>query len=182
MDVRKLVPVVGFFLFPFLLAAQTAEVGDEPLQRGFSAMVLGQTLAEAKRVLPTDPYFVYRGDPDVSFLPLQEIPLITVAGRTFVSRGLFQFTDEALSVITLELDQARLDYFSVFQSLVAQYGEPFDLDPTRAYWEDELTRISLERPLVVKYIDRPTLDARAEAGRTQEALDAVSRDRFLEEL
>lgn len=155
---------------------------EAELQRGFSSLTLGMSLDEAKSVLADDPYFAYRGDPDVSFLPERDLPVIAVDGRTFVARGLLQFTDDALTILTLELDRGRLDYFSVYESLVSQYGEPIELDPRSARWEDGATRITLERPLVVKYLDVASFEARVDSGRMEESLDAVARDRFLDEL
>ena len=164
-----------------VLVLAAAVLQAQPIQRGFSTVTLGTSLAEAKDLLTLDPYFAYRGDPDVSFLPVREIPLIDTAGRGFVSRGLFQFLDDQLYVITLELS-GTLDYFSVYTSLVEQYGEPVELSPAGARWEDGTTRLSLERPLVVKYIDIATFDALVEEGEVQEALDAVARDLFLQDL
>jgi hypothetical protein len=165
-----------------ILGSMPAWSQEASLQRGFSTVSLGMTLEAAKSALEDDPFFDYRGDPDVSFAPMRQVPVITTAGRTFVARGLFQFTDNELTIITLELNREQLDYFSVYESLVAQYGEPVSLDPRTAIWEDELTRLRLERPLVVKYLDRASFQDEVRAGEMQESLDAVARDRFLEEL
>ena len=140
------------------------------------------SLQEAKSALIGDPNFRYRGDPDVQFLPITELPLIETEGRAFVSRGVFQFHGGVLSVISLMLDRTRLDYFTVYRGLVERYGEPTRLDPGQAVWENELTRIALERPLTVKYIDVPTLTTIIEAGRMEEALDEVTRQQFLDQL
>ncbi len=154
----------------------------QELQRGFSSIELGMGLEEAKRALEDDPSFRYRGDPDVQFLPLTEIPLIETEGRAFIDRAVLQFRNGSLAVLSLMLDRGRLDYFSVYESLVSRYGEPVRLDPGQAVWEDGTTRLTLERPLTVKYIDLPTLNALIEAGRAEEALDEITRERFLEQL
>jgi len=137
---------------------------------------------ETQEALLVDQAFRYRGEPDVQFLPATRIPLIETEGRAFVSSAVFQFHDEVLSVITLVLDRDRLDYFSVYRSLVEQYGEPTTLDPGRSLWERGDTRLTLERPLSVKYVDVPTLDGMIEGGQVEEALDELTRDRFLEQL
>ena len=154
----------------------------QDLQRGFSTIELGMSLDEAKRALQDDPSFRYRGDPDVQFLPLTQIPLIETEGRAFIDRAILQFQNGSLAVLSLLLDRRRLDYFSVYESLVSRYGEPDRLDPGQAVWEDESTRLTLERPLTVKYIDLPTLNAMIEEGRIDEALDEITRERFLEQL
>ncbi|MFW6293844.1 MAG: hypothetical protein ACOC7V_16185 [Spirochaetota bacterium] len=154
----------------------------EALQRGFSLLELGMSIDAAKAALLEDPSFRYRGEPDVQFLPTTEIPIIETEGRAFVDRGIFQFHEESLYIISVVLDRARLDYFSVYESLVDQYGEPDRLDPGQAVWESAATRISLERPLTVKYIDSDVLSSIIEAGEIEEALDRITRDRFLEQL
>lgn len=165
------------------VCAQEAGDGERTaLQRGFSSIELGMSTDEAKAALGTDPSFRYRGDPDVSFLPRTDIPVIEVAGRAFIDTAVLQFRDETLYVLSLMLNRSRLDYFSVYESLVEQYGEPSALDPGQAVWEAEETRISLERPLTVKYLDIPTFRGIVESGEMDEALDEVTRDRFLQQL
>jgi hypothetical protein len=51
-----------------------------------------------------------------------------------------------------------MDYYSVFTNLVSKYGQPTYLDPKEAVWETEETRIAVERPLTVKYIDKKVFD------------------------
>jgi hypothetical protein len=169
-------------LVALLLAMSASAQDSAPIQRGFSSVQLGMSFQAAREALLVDQAFRYRGEPDVQFLPASEVPLIETEGRAFVDRGILQFHDDRLDVISLVLDRNRLDYFSVYTSLVDQYGEPDSLDPGRSLWEREGTRLTLERPLTVKYIDVPTLQAIIEAGRTEEALDEMTRDRFLEQL
>ena len=184
MVIRRL--SVGVLLVLFGARSVYAQEPTEPegaaLQRGFSSIELGMSTEEAKAALGTDPSFRYRGDPDVSFLPRTDIPVIEVAGRAFVNTAILQFRDDTLYVLSLVLNRERLDYFAVYESLAEQYGEPSALDPGRAVWESEDTRVSLERPLTVKYLDLPTFRAIVESGEMEEALDEVTRDRFLEQL
>ncbi|MFW6292089.1 MAG: hypothetical protein ACOC7V_07135 [Spirochaetota bacterium] len=161
---------------------ETAPREPGRLQRGFSSLELGMSMEQTRAALGTDPSFRYRGDPDVSFLPRTEVPVIEVAGRAFIDTAVLQFRDQTLYVISLVLDPSRLDYFAVYESLVEQYGEPDALDPGQAIWESEDTRIALERPLTVKYLDVPTFRGIVESGEMDEALDEVTRDRFLEQL
>ncbi|TVQ27087.1 MAG: hypothetical protein EA382_04375 [Spirochaetaceae bacterium] len=177
MNRRFLLATVGVVLIAIALPAQT-----DGLQRGFSSLELGMDIDTVKELLRNDAQFAYRGDADVSFLPSTRLPIIETAGVAFVERAIFQFRDERLFVISLLLNRRRLDHYSVFTALVARYGEPVDLDPSAAVWDDGTTRISLERPLTVKYIDRVALDAMIEGGRAAEALDAMTRELFLDGL
>ncbi len=164
-----------------VLVAQEARAVTT-LQRGFSSVSLGMSLEATKSMLEGDVFFRYRGDPDVSLVPSSQAPLIDAEGRSFIERGLFQFRDDALYLISLVLDRERIDYFSVFESLVAQYGDPSSLSPQNVHWDDDQTRITLERPLTVKYTDRQTFEAIVEEGQMLESLEDVSRDLFLQEL
>lgn len=163
-------------------AGQSVSEPERPLQRGFSSVTLGMGLDAVKQMLQQDDFFRYRGDPDVSLIPSTNTPLIDAAGRAYIRRGLFQFRENQLYLISLVLDGGRIDYFSVYESLVRQYGEPDSLSPQLTVWTDDQTRISLERPLTVKYTDVTTFDAIVEEGQMLEALEDISRDLFLEQL
>ncbi len=168
-----------------LLVTSGAVVGqatNPSLQRGFSEIELGMSLTATQESLRADGYFSYRGEPDVSFSPAGNEPVIQSAGRSFVDHGLFQFEADSLYIITLVLDRERIGYFSVYESLVGQYGEPDSLDPQTAVWEDGRTTLRLERPLSVKYIDTETFQRIVEEGVLEESLEEVTRERFLEEL
>jgi hypothetical protein len=100
-----------------------------------------------------DPIFTYRGPEDLSLLPSPNQSLIDVSGLSFVRHGYFQFYDGKLWVMILELNAAMVDHYSIYTSLVAKYGEPALLDPKEARWEDKNSRMALERPLTLRYMD-----------------------------
>lgn len=152
------------------------------LQAGFRDLRLGMSMDAAKEVLRRDPNFAYRGDPDVSFLPASGLPIIETAGVAFIERAILQFSDDSLYVLTLVLNEARLDYFSVYSSLSEQYGEPTRLDPGMATWESDAVTLSLERPVTVKYVDAVVFGKKLEAGIMTESLETLTRERFLEQL
>lgn len=163
-------------------AQDEPEAGDgEALSRGFSTIELGLTLEMARQRLEGDPNFAYRGEPDVSLLASPNRTLLEVPGANFVDRALLQFRDESLFSLSLEINTSRLDYFTMYRTLSDSFGEPSSLSPARAVWEDEQTRISLERPLTVRYLDRDVFESIREAGQAQESLEELSRDRFLEQ-
>ncbi len=148
---------------------------------GFRAIRLGMGLEQTKRALQDDPYFIYRGDPDVSFLPLSEQTLIECAGTSYISRGYFQFSGGRLFTITLVLDDSQIDYYSLYTRLTEKYGPHSELNPSRVLWRFASVDFSLERPLTVKYIDRKTFEEQRTRGVAKEALDDISRRRFLEQ-
>jgi hypothetical protein len=112
-------------------------------------------LADLKTALRRDPLFNFRGDRDVSFLPASagSQNLVETTGPSFIRRAFFQLRDGELFIMAYALHTGLVDHYSVFTGLVKKYGEPSSLDPQEAVWETENTRISIERPLTVKYID-----------------------------
>ncbi len=148
---------------------------------GFRAIQLGMLLDDAKRALQQDPYFDYRGDPDVSFLPLSQQTLIECGGTSYIKRAYFQFQEQRLATITLVLDSSQLDHYSLYMRLTDKYGPHAELTPQRILWRFASVDLALERPLTVKYIDREVFEAQQTRGVAKEALDDISRRRFLEQ-
>lgn len=165
----------------FAQSAGTAgTVSPDELPRGFHTIQLGIGLEELKEALRRDTEnYLFREDHDVYLVPLRNENYVESTGRGFIKRGFFQLKDSTLFVISLELNGDRIDYYSVFTALRAKYGEPVALDPQKAVWESETVRVSVERPLTVKYIDRPVFDALLAEARAEESAGTVLRDDFL---
>jgi hypothetical protein len=147
----------------------------------FREIKLGMHIDTVKKLLLDDPYFDYRGDPDVSFLSEPQRSLIECAGNSFIHRAYFQFNEEKLYIIIIELNQAKLDYYLLFTTLTGKYGESTSLDPTEAVWMFSDVRLSLEKPLTVKYIDRKVFEGLKESGKAKEDLEELTREEFLKE-
>lgn len=124
---------------------------------------------------------MYRGAPDVSLRPFDQERSIETEGRGYMERGAFLFNEDYLYIITLFLNRERIDYFTIYRALESKYGEPDELSPDRALWENETTRMSLERPLTVKYVDRQRFESQIEEGEMEESLRAQMREIFLEQ-
>jgi hypothetical protein len=159
-----------------------ATSGDEvSLRRGFREIQLGVSFERAQDLIQADSAFQYRGEPDVSLRLSDGGTVIDTRGRVYMERGIFQFHENQLFSIALYLDRSRLDYFQLYEQFRGRYGDPVDLDPQRALWEDQSTRIELERPLTVRYLDLETFRLRRRDTRTQEAAEDIARDQFLGE-
>ncbi len=165
---------------PPATGSQDAEQEIEP-PTGFSEIELGLELEEVKRRLEADSNFAFRGDPDVSLLSAPNETLIETTGTTFIERAWFQFSESRLYSIILELNRSRLDHYTMYTRLVESYGEPTSLNPTESVWEFESVRLSLERPLSVKYLDAEAFDRIIGERRRTESLNRISRDRFLDQ-
>jgi hypothetical protein len=148
---------------------------------GFRGIDLGMDLETVKNELLEDPFFDYRGEPDVSFLPQTRESLIECAGLSYISRAYFQFHEKKLYIMILVLDEKKIDHYSLFATLTDKYGPFSSLSPAKVVWETENTLFSLERPLTVKYLDRGVFESLKAEGAAEENLRSVSRSRFLEE-
>jgi hypothetical protein len=166
-----------------LLTAQTApaqEGVNNALPRGFRNITLGLEYETAERQVSADTAFAFRGQPDVSIALSDGEPLIDTRGRGYVDRGVFSFYENRLFSISLYLSTQRLDYLQMYNQLAGKYGDPTDLDPRRAVWDDGVTRIELERPLTVRYLDVTVFERRRDTQRAAEAVEDMTRRQFLE--
>jgi len=147
--------IIAFLLFVLLapVFAQEEEA-DDALPRQFRHLSLGMSLDELKDNLLKDGLFLFRGDRDVSFLPARDQSLVETTGTSFIRRAFFQLRDGQVFIMAFTLNTEIIDHYSVFTQFVEKYGQPSYLDPRMAVWETEGTRVAIERPLTVKYIDR----------------------------
>lgn len=169
-------------LIPLRLAAQadSRPVASAPLPIGFEELTLGLSLDELKEALQRSGYFYYRGDPDVSLLERENRTLVEAEGAGYISSGEFQFTeDERLFIIALHMDPELIDYFSLYTTFTSKYGDPDDLSPERAIWENDQVRISLERPLSVRYIDQASFSELLEEREALKSYARIGREEFL---
>jgi hypothetical protein len=155
-----------------------AAVSETPT--GFGSIRLGMTLEETRSALERELSFDYRGEPEVSFLPLRERRLLEVQGRSFVRRGFFQFIDGRLYSIILDLNADVLDHYGLYTQLTDKYGESTRLNPREILWLYDDVRLTLERPLTVKYVDREVYERLLQEGAETESLREIVRDEFLQ--
>ena len=164
------------------LGAQTGDTeSGKSIPRAYRGISLGMNPDAVKNLLLQDSWFDYRGEADVSLLERPRASLIDAGGSLFITRGLFQFEEEALSAIMLELNPETIDWFTVYTTLEGRYGTPVDLNPSKAWWEDGNTRLALERPLTVKYLDLGVFEAARTAESDRIAWREQARKEFLDE-
>lgn len=167
-----------FFIVPTKLYSQTKNIPS-----GYRNITLGLSLDETKASLKKDSVFGYRGDRDVSLLPTEERILIeTPGGSSFVGRSWFQFYQDKLYIITININQEIMDYYSIFSTLSKKYGEPDSLSPEKCVWQGENVTMSLEKPLTLKYVETSTFTMLQEKSNIEKAGTEYSRELFLDEL
>jgi hypothetical protein len=175
------------FITMMMIIIVTAEAQEAPLPegaslpRGWRDFSLGMALEDLKTALGRDSAFIFRGDRDVSFLPRSEENIVESAGRDFISRAFFQLRDGKVFIMSFTLNTTLLDHYSLFQTLQAKYGSPARMSARESVWENAELRIALERPLVIKYIDRTVFDGLAAASETQRSEEMFLRQQFLDD-
>lgn len=157
------------------------------LPRGYHSISLGMSLDETKDALLKDSDFGYHGDRDVSLVPgtnktLIETDATNGYGSVFLDRCWFQFFNDELFIITININTEKMDYYTVFTTLVEKYGEPTSLNPSSATWKNDSTTLSLEKPLSLKYMDNETFEETQNYSNIQKSPTEVTRQMFLDEL
>ena len=178
---------IAGLLITLSLGAQTpvapgsTDIGTEAkgVPREFRSIGLGMGMAEVKKILAADSLFSYRGDIDVSLLPRPDESLIEVSGISYIRRAFFQFYQDKLFVMIYAINEKEMDHYSIYASLSAKYGNPTSLSPSESVWLDGATRLSVERPLAVKYIDLAVFDAIKAGGAAGRSHEEILRAQFL---
>lgn len=171
---KKILFVLFFVFFcTFSFFSQTLPVGYKDIQ-------LGQTFDQVRAVLEKDNTFGFRGDRDVSLLPTEERILIETSGSAFFERCWFQFYEDKLYSIILNIDTERMDYFSMFKTFSQKYGEPNSLNPSKSEWKNDSVILSLEKPLTVKYLDVKVFNELQDISEKATSAEKYLRKRFLE--
>lgn len=147
--------------------------------RQFRELSLGMGLEEVKAALDADGLFEYRGEADVSLLPRPNETVIEVSGASYVRRAFFQFYEGKLFIMIFFMDESKIDHYSVYTNIRGKYGPPAWLSPSESVWTDGATRMSVERPLAVKYVDLATFDALKADGQKEESFEDILRADFL---
>ena len=160
---------------------------EDSLPTGYKDIQFGMSVDDVKDALKADASFGYRGDRDVSLSKSENQTLIETdaeryAPNSFLTRCWFQFYDDALCTITLNLRRSKIDYHAIFSTLTQKYGEPTSLSPNRAEWRDDNVIMSLEKPLTLKYVDKQVFDDKQSSSKSAKSADEQSKDDFLEGL
>ncbi|MGL1891737.1 MAG: hypothetical protein OCD02_08920 [Spirochaetaceae bacterium] len=168
------------FLFITLFITFSQE-NNQSLSNGFRNIQLGLNIDEAKEAIESDGYFDYRGDPDVSMLLSEEKSIIESRGNYYIKNGYFQFYKDTLYTITLILDTNDIDYYTMFTTLSDKYGKYDSLSPSKVVWESDSVRLTLEKPLTVKYVGLGIYNDIVNDDITKEAIQEKLRKDFISE-
>lgn len=168
--------ILGFNLF-----------SQESIPNGYKNIALGMSVDTAKEELQKDSDFGYHGDRDVSLLPGENRILIETdaergLGSNFLRRCWFQFSNDYLYIITINMNPQKIDYYSVFKTLKEKYGEPTKITPQGAWWKNDSYTMSLEKPLTLKYIDNEKFESLQNATNISPSSSEITQQMFLDKL
>lgn len=177
---KKTIVLLQILLFSLFLFA-----ADYP--KGYKGIKLGMTFEETKEALLKDSDFGYHGERDVSLIPGTNKTLIETDanyghGSNFLERCWFQFYDDSLFIITINVNQQKMDYYSIFTTLCKKYGEPTDFNPQKATWQSQDVTFTLEKPLTLKYIDNEVFDMTQNYSNINASPTEITQQMFLDEL
>ena len=177
---KKTIVLLQILLFSLFLFA-----ADYP--KGYKGIKLGMTFEETKEALVKDSDFGYHGERDVSLIPGTNKTLIETDanyghGSNFLERCWFQFYDDSLFIITINVNQQKMDYYSMFTTLCKKYGEPTDFNPQKATWQSQDVTFTLEKPLTLKYIDNEVFDMTQNYSNINASPTEITQQMFLDEL
>lgn len=180
-DMKNTFLVLILFI-SFALTAQE-DTSYTPVAGRYRSFFISMSVEECREALRMDGYFFYTDHEQPSLMrPSNEI-LIDSPGRSFIKRGWFQFQDDRLIVMTFQLNQDKLDYYSIFRQLKEKYGDPLELSPQMALWRNEESgeEMLLSRPLEMKYRDGNYFRQLQEARRVDETVEETLRENFIQE-
>lgn len=174
------------FLLSIFLTMMAFSLFAADLPDGYGDVHLGMSLKETKEQLLKNSDFGYSGDRDVSLLPGDAKILIETnaaggRGSPFLTQCWFQFYNEELYIITININTAKIDYYSMFTTLCKKYGDPVSLDPQKAVWKNDSITLQLEKPLSVKYIYNETFDMLKNAATVEKSYEEKNAQAFLDE-
>ncbi|MCH5291146.1 MAG: hypothetical protein J1D88_05205 [Treponema sp.] len=174
-----------FFVLAFISLCAVAHLyADSDLPSGYAGITLGMSVDEVKKALADDPQFGYRGERDVSLLPGEQRTIIEtdtsrLAPYSYLERCWFQFYEDKLYIITINIKKEKVDHYSIFNKLCKKYGNPQSLNPRKSEWKNDSVIMALERPLSLKYTDKAVSDSLQEKSTVQKSAEEMSRDDFL---
>lgn len=175
-------PLALVLVLSALILVQGSLGALEELSNGFDTLELGMDFDALDAALKKQAGFFYQGLPEVSLSPGGEEKIIETRGGRYISRGIFQFSDNRLFSIILDLNSQELDYFTLFTSFTTRFGDPVSLDPRQSIWENAKVRMILEKPLTLKYLSVEVMAARMEAGTMEKSAREDARESFINKL
>ncbi len=119
----------------------------------FFGIRFGDNLSIVEKKVSDLDFLVQRQKNSVSLLPPSRDSIFSTYGNYFIREALFQFDDNALKVINVSFDERIFSFYELYRSLQQKYLRPTDINPQKVVWDLTTIRITLEKPLSIRYQD-----------------------------
>lgn len=129
-------------------------VADRVLPIGFLELQLGSGKDFINQALIESDYFLYNGEPEISFRSPDQEYVFDAAGRAFIDRALFQFENELLKGIDIYFNKSKIDYYSLHTTFTTKYGDPDLVHPRFMVWENARVLIRISKEIRIQYIQK----------------------------
>lgn len=150
------------------------------ISNGFEVFKMGMNRKTVQDKLYQSKLFYYQGEPEVTMTKNPAETLLNCQGRGIVKKGTFHFYKGRLFVITLILNPEEIDYYTLFTRFTKRFGDPKKMSPKSALWENKKTRLGLEKPLAIRFVDAEIFDSMEKKGKIKENVKVKTREDFLE--
>ena len=160
----------------------------EELPNGYKKYSFGMSMDEVKDAIKEDSLLKNVREEVLSVRIQPDKQILTVYGDRrnggYVEKAYFQFNEDKLFYIYLQLSEKKVGYYSLLKSMTDKYGNATNLEPKKASWENDSVRIQIEKPCILKYTDIKTWDSLSSTEAEMEArkVEKIEREKFLEDL
>lgn len=155
---------------------------ENGLPVGYKNFTFGMTKELVKEALKQSNEFDEHKEEILSIRIDPDREIITVDGYLYIEKAYFHFDNDKLFQIYIKFNSSKLGYYNLLKQLTEKYGKPLNLSPLKASWENEVTRIIIEKESVIKYVDVKVWDKINKSDIKDRNIEGAHRDSFLDGL
>jgi len=170
------------FIIFFIIVNLFLLSGIELLSDGYKDIKLGMKKDQVMNIINNSPDFDPLKDEILSVRLEPDTEIITTEGLTFIELAYFHFHKDQLFQILLKISDDKIGYYTLLKSLTAKFGNPKSLNPKKASWENDRTKIVIEKPCTLKYQYLPVWNTLITKDNSTDTINKIIRDEFLKKL
>ena len=155
---------------------------ESPFPLGFLSIKLNMNKENVIVRLSKESIFDTSDQEKLSFRNEPDKEILKIRGINFIKMAYFHFYNDILFQITLDLDMNKISYYDVLIKLQNKYGKPIKFTPETANWENNTIKLSLQRPVILKYISINISKELLEESKESSNFYKISREKFLNSL
>ncbi|MBN2546467.1 MAG: hypothetical protein JXB50_11770 [Spirochaetes bacterium] len=172
----------SFFIIFYILANLFFLSGIELLSDGYKDIKLGMNKDQVMKIINSSPDFNPLKEELLTVRLEPDTEIITTEGLGFIELAYFHFHNEQLFQILFKISEEKIGYYTLLKSLTAKFGNPKKLNPKKAFWENDRTKIIIEKPCTLKYQFLPVWNTLITKDNSTDTINKIIRDEFLKDL